>query len=229
MPDTRNLTFATFRVDLRGEQLWEGEDLRPLNNKAFAVLRYLLEHAEQLVTRESLLEAVWPNTFVSESTLNVCIHDIRQALCDRAQTPKFLQTVRGRGFRFLAPVAVADPLPTLAMAALGPVYLVGREAEFAQLHQWLAIALQSQRQVGFIRGEAGIGKTALVNAFVDQLRRHDAIWIGHGQCIEQYGSGEAYLPVLEAIGRLGRSPKGATLILTLETFSVSIQGHDFTR
>jgi predicted ATPase len=64
----------------------------------------------------------------------------------------------------------------------------------------------------FITGEAGIGKTALVDAFVAQAAAMAAVWIGQGQCLEQHGSGEAYLPLLEALGRLGRGADGSWLI-----------------
>src|SRR5437867_3775984 len=78
--------------------------------------------------------------------------------------------------------------------------LVAREAEVATLHQWFANAFQGERHLGFITGEAGIGKTTLVDTFVAQLAGQAPLWLGHGQCIEQYGAGEAYLPLLEALG-----------------------------
>jgi len=64
----------------------------------------------------------------------------------------------------------------------------------------------------FITGEAGIGKTTLVDAFVAQVVPAEAVWLGRGQCIEQYGAGEAYLPLLEVLGQLGRRPDGARLV-----------------
>ena len=78
--------------------------------------------------------------------------------------------------------------------------LIGREVELAQLHRWWGQARQGSRQAGFVTGEAGIGKTALVDAFVAQVARAEAVWSARGQCIEHYGAGEAYLPLLEALG-----------------------------
>ena len=63
----------------------------------------------------------------------------------------------------------------------------------------------------FVTGEPGIGKTTLVDAFVVQLADDPAIWIARGQCIEHYGVGEAYLPILEAFGRLCREAGGERL------------------
>jgi DNA-binding winged helix-turn-helix (wHTH) protein/tetratricopeptide (TPR) repeat protein len=226
MRDTHILLFEPFRVDLRDERLWRGEEVIHLTNKAFAVLQYLLEHPAQLVPKEALFDAVWSDTFVSDAVLTVCIRELRRALGDDARAPEFIETVRGRGYRFLAPVTVADRSPAFPEAAfpapptsgavsltppsfaLRPVPLVGREAELTHVHQWLATALQGVRQVGFIVGEVGIGKTTLVDAFAAQMESEAAWWIGHGQCIDQYGAGEAYLPVLEALGRLCRGPEG---------------------
>lgn len=226
MQDRHSLTFGSFRMDLGDERLWCGQETLRLTNKAFAVLRYLVSHAEQLVTKEAVLEAVWPGTFVGDAVLTVCIRELRQALGDSARTPLFIETVWGRGYRFIVPVTAEEKSPTQPAAEAPPqpavdrsqwvardsASLVGREAELVQLHQWLATALQGERQMGFITGEAGIGKSALADVFVQQLTADANLWIAHGQCIEQYGAGEAYLPVLEALGRLCRAPGGTHLI-----------------
>ena len=100
----------------------------------------------------------------------------------------------------------SEPAPTPAL------HLVAREAEVATLHQWCANALQGKRHLGFITGEAGIGKTTLVDTFVAQIAGQVPLWIGRGQCIEQYGAGEAYLPLLEALGQMGRTLDGTQLV-----------------
>jgi predicted ATPase len=69
--------------------------------------------------------------------------------------------------------------------------------------------------VGFVTGEAGIGKTTAVDAFVAQVVREPDLWLVRGQCIESYGAGEAYLPVLEALGQLCRGPDSAHLVAWL--------------
>lgn len=226
MRDSHILKFDPFRVDLLDERLWRGEEAIHLTNKAFAVLRYLLEHPAQLVPKEALMEAGWPGTYVSDAVLTVCIRELRRALGDHARTPTFIETVRGRGYRFLVPVTVGDRSPALHQAdspphptlpavpisfqpSVRPAPLVGREDELAQLHQWVATALEGTRQVVFISGEAGIGKTALVDAFVAQVGGGETLWIGHGQCVDQYGAGEAYLPLLAALGRLCRGREGS--------------------
>ena len=113
-----------------------------------------------------------------------------------------------------SPFPSPPTLPRLSPQSswLSPVDLVGREAELNQLLGRLEKALQGERQVVFVTGEAGIGKTTLVEAFLDQIASREEVWIGQGQCIEHYGAGEAYLPVLEALGRLCRESGGARLI-----------------
>jgi predicted ATPase len=92
---------------------------------------------------------------------------------------------------------------------------VGRELELAQLHGWLERALSGERQVVFVTGEPGIGKTTLVEAFLAQAVETHDLGIGRGQCLEHYGAGEAYFPVLEALGRLVRGADGEQLVQLL--------------
>jgi predicted ATPase/DNA-binding winged helix-turn-helix (wHTH) protein len=222
MSETRGGHFGPFHLDLGAEQLWQGSEVVHLTAKAFAVLRHLVAHAGQLVTKEDLFAAVWASAYVSEAALAVCIGELRRVLSDSAQMPQYVETVRGRGYRFVAPITAVAAVPSSAVAAgfqsvvvpqLG--LLVGREAELATLLQHWAQAHQGHRQVVLVTGEAGIGKTTLVDAFVAQVAPQDTVWLGRGQCIEQHGAGEAYLPLLEALGRLGRGPDGDRLITLL--------------
>jgi predicted ATPase len=99
--------------------------------------------------------------------------------------------------------------------------LVGRESELAQLRLLFEKALQGQRQVVFLAGEPGIGKTALVDAFLTQLQKRTDVRTTSGQCVEQYGPGEAYLPLLEATTRLCRGPGGARHIEAMKRYAPS--------
>src|SRR5262249_38697493 len=96
---------------------------------------------------------------------------------------------------------------------------VGREGELRQLHHWWDKALNCERQVVFVTGEPGIGKTTLVEAFLAQMAADDKVWIARGQCIGHYGAGEAYLPLLEALGRLCREPGGEHLVELLSQYA----------
>jgi predicted ATPase/class 3 adenylate cyclase len=421
------LSFGPYRPDLAGARLWRGKQEVRLTGKTFAVLRHLATHAGELVTKDELFQAVWPETVVSEAALTSCIKELRQVLRDQAQERRYIETVHRRGFRFIGqlrdlegqtktptemvhrqsadgareverklvailsadvhgysrlmgedevgtlrtltayravtdacirhrrgrvvntagdsvlaefasavdavqcaveiqqalaaknadlpserqmafriginvgdvvvegeqlygegvniaarleglaeagglcisgtvydqiknkvalayeylgermvkniaePVRVyrvqwesegrAAPSPTTAtQPAASSQYLVvnrqkaaarsqhrttrlvGREADLTQLAEYWEKALRGDRQVVFVAGEPGIGKTTLVDAFLQQVAAEDDLWLGRGQCIEHYGAGEAYLPLLEALGRLGRESGGQRLI-----------------
>lgn len=231
--------FGAFRLDAASRCLWRSEQLLPLPCKPLAVLAYLVTHSGQVVSKDALLEAVWPETAVTEGVLKTCIRQIRQALGDTVRLPQYITTVHGRGYRFLASVtagerpaamAGAPPLasppagilvPETPLARPPASLMVAREAELSMLHQQLAQACAGTRQVVCVTGEAGIGKTTLVEAFLTQVAATTAVCIGHGRCIEQYGASEAYLPILEALGRLGRGPEGTRLVACLRQVAPS--------
>src|SRR5262245_28585422 len=231
MQESQGLVFGPFRLDRRDERLWRGHEVIPLPPKIFAVLCSLVTQAGQLVTKEALLEAVWSETVVSEAVVTVAMRTLRQVLGDQARTPRFIETVHGRGYRFIAPVSATMPpeRPTILERlhrspppmVSRPRLFVGRDAELARLAQWWTTVQQGQRQVGCIVGEPGIGKTALVEAFVAQVSATEDVWVGHGQCIDHYGVGEAYLPILEALGRLCRGPVGTPLVALLQQYAPS--------
>lgn len=226
MPSTPQWRFGPFRLDLTNACLWRGDESIPLRPKPFAVLAYLVEHAGQLVTKEALFEALWPDVAVSDAVLKAHIRHIRQALGDTAQTPQFIATVHRRGYRFIAPVRAMDPhaepmessqpppAPTKPLTmpvafSPQPPWLVEREAALRQLQAWWEDTAQGRRQLVFITGEPGIGKTALVEAFTAQLAEEPRVRLAWGQCVEHYGAGEAYMPVLEALGQLSRGAAGS--------------------
>jgi predicted ATPase len=97
--------------------------------------------------------------------------------------------------------------------------LVGREQEVERLHGWLVQARHGVRQVVFVTGEPGIGKTTVVDAFAASLATDATLWVARGQCLDHHGLGEAYLPVLDALGRLCREPNGAHFPELLERYA----------
>lgn len=231
MTEQPQILFAPFRFELAQEQLWRETTQVPLRPKSTALLRYFLEHPGQIISKKELLHAVWPDTIVSEWTLTTGIRELRVILGDAAQTPQYIETVHRRGYRFIAllstnPAPVSNsqfqvPSSETRHSVLDTQYsvVVGREAELAQLHGWLAKALSGERQLVFVRGESGIGKTTVVDAFLAQLQGNPQPWIGRGQCIEHYGASEAYLPVLEAFGRLCLGPDGQQRIGLLRRYA----------
>jgi len=148
----------------------------------------------------------------------VCIRELRRALNDDARKPRYIETVHRRGYRLIGDIVVAGG-PDDASAAHrakrhtpAASLLVGRAAELEYLRGSLDDARRAVRRIVFVTGEAGAGKTTLVEAFAEEARGQGGLWIGTGQCIAQYGVGEPYLPVLEAFGRLCREPDGRRLV-----------------
>src|SRR5262249_12271981 len=169
MPDRQEqfFFFSPFQLDMANTCLWRGKKRISLTPKDFAVLHYLAAHPYRLVTHEEVLKAVWPDVKVSPGVLKVCLRRIRQALVDSSTKPRFIETKHRQGYRFIAPLTTtqqgqgAKPEPLPLPQPLVPNF-VGREAELTQLHQWLEKALRGERQIVFITGEPGIGKTTVV-------------------------------------------------------------------
>jgi len=104
--------FSPFRLDTVNQCLWRHRDRRAderilLTPKAFAVLRYLVDHAGWLVTHDELLDAVWPGTHIQPQAVKKLILDLRGALGDSAKKPLFIETLHRRGYRFIASVSGA--------------------------------------------------------------------------------------------------------------------------
>jgi DNA-binding winged helix-turn-helix (wHTH) protein/tetratricopeptide (TPR) repeat protein len=223
----KRIIFDPFCLDLRNECLWEGQQAIKLRPKVFAVLDYLVRHPGQLVTKEELLNAVWPGTFVAEGVLKVAVGQLREVLGDDPKSPRFIETAHRRGYRFIGEVAESKPVQAKEQeskrthSALGSAKLaadfrqrvVGRDEALSRMGSWLQKMLGGERQIVFVTGEAGIGKTALVDTFAQRIAADGSIRIARGQCLEQYGAGEAYLPVFDAVGRLCREQTQAVDVL----------------
>ena len=92
--------FADFRLDPDNACLWRGTQTVALTPKAFDVLHYLVTHPDRLVTKDTLLDAVWPETAVSDVVVRIAIGELRRALGDTAQAPRFIATVPGGAIVF---------------------------------------------------------------------------------------------------------------------------------
>jgi pimeloyl-ACP methyl ester carboxylesterase len=104
------LTFGEFRVDALSGQLFRNDTPIPLTPKAFAVLQYLAARGGRLVPKQELLDAVWPGVFVGDAVLKVAVREIRKALGDSTDHPRFIETAHRRGYRFIAaPTARVAP------------------------------------------------------------------------------------------------------------------------
>src|SRR5262245_40138061 len=120
MQPSSTLHFGPFYLDGTDDGLWRGPQRCPLTAKAGAVLRYLVEHPNRLVRRTTLMETVWPDVHVSDWALTTCIREIRHVLGDVAKAPCYIETVHRQGYRFIAPVMVADTPLSLSISEAPP-------------------------------------------------------------------------------------------------------------
>jgi DNA-binding winged helix-turn-helix (wHTH) protein/tetratricopeptide (TPR) repeat protein len=214
-------SFAQFRLDPVNQCLWRRADTQSvervlLTPKAFSVLTYLVNHAGRLVTHHELLNSVWSRTVVEPQTVKKHIVEVRTALGDRAKNSLFIETLPRRGYRFIAQVSeCAAPEPT-EPGRMASSALVGRGRALEELNKAWQHAAGGERQIVFITGEPGIGKSAVAEVVLQQAALTEkSIRIAHGQCIETYGNKEAYGPMLEALGRLCRGPRAESIVRIL--------------
>ncbi|HLJ76374.1 MAG TPA: AAA family ATPase [Acidobacteriaceae bacterium] len=202
------LQFGPFRLDTANECLWRGDEQIPLTPRPFAVLRYLVEHPSRLITHDELLDKLWPDTFVQPQVLRTYMLELRRILGDNAGEPQFIRTHAKRGYVFVAKVSERGDSP-LHDAVLngGATDLLGREKELRQLRALAQSAENAVRQIVFLSGESGIGKTALLDAFRRELAGSPAWICGRGQCVQGLHGREEYYPVMEALGQLCGSPR----------------------
>src|SRR5918993_4648960 len=111
--------FGPYCLDrLNARLLRDGQDV-PLTPKAMDLLTHLATRPDRLVTKEELLSVVWPDVIVSDASVKVCIGELRKALGDDPRSPKYIETVHRRGYRFvaggsIAPTTTATPPPIAA-------------------------------------------------------------------------------------------------------------------
>jgi predicted ATPase len=209
--------FPPFRFDAINQCLWRltkdgAEERIVLKPKTYAILAYFLDHPDRVVTQEELLESVWPDTYVQPEVVKRHIFDLRQALGDDSKIPSFLETLPRRGYKFIAPVQEVERTSPTSPG----VKLVGRSRALSDLETYLNRAMGGLRQIVFVTGEAGIGKSALVDEFQRRVAHSGPVRLAMGQCVEGYGGKEPYYPVHEAFGALCRYSDSVLRILSAQ-------------
>jgi DNA-binding winged helix-turn-helix (wHTH) protein/tetratricopeptide (TPR) repeat protein len=183
------------------------------------MLQYLVDNAGRLVTHDEFLDALWQRVFVQPEVLKGHMLSIRAALGDDPANPRFVETLRGRGYRFIAPVRARAPanVPATAIDADRPAHgtFVGRTSQLNRLKTLFDEACAGESRVVFVAGEPGIGKTTLVNQFLESLDGRGDVLTSLGRCVEGYGGTEPYYPVLEALAQLARGEGGAAITRSL--------------
>ena len=215
----RQCRFGDFTLDLDRGFLYHGLDEVKLRPKPFAVLAYLARNAGRLVTKDELIGAVWQDACITDNSLSQCLLELRRAIEDDSQ--QFIRTVARRGYIFNTAKTGGPGAPNTAAAKSAeasleelaerptldsePQAFVGRERETRRLAEHLQRMLGGAGKLVFLTGEAGIGKSALAEEFMRSARRrHPGLIQATGRAVEHYGTGEAYLPFLDALSALLR-------------------------
>jgi len=205
--------FGPFELDEANACLLRDGKAVTLAPTPFAVLCALARQPGSLLTKQTLLDEVWGHQFVSESVLKTVISELRTVLDDDARQPRFIETVSRRGYRFIATVIAGASLSRASASVIGspeaPSF-IGRAEALARLRRAWDMACGGKRAVVWVAGEPGIGKTTLIEHFV---AGQGELACARGQCMEHYGIGEPYLPVLEALARLCRGDSGLPALL----------------
>lgn len=167
--------FGDFTLDADTRQLHRLADEVHLSPKAFELLRLLIENRPKATTKQELLRRLWPSTFVSEANLPTLIAEVRGALADRAQAPRFVRTVHRFGYAFCAEV-VENRVP--------PTRSGGESARY-----WLVLGT---RKFPLSEGVNALGRDPQSMVWLESSgvsRRHSVIRIGAGSAVlEDLGS-----------------------------------------
>jgi DNA-binding winged helix-turn-helix (wHTH) protein/tetratricopeptide (TPR) repeat protein len=202
--------FGDCELDRELYQLRRRGRVIKLEPKVFDVLVHLVEHRDRVVTKAELLDALWPGEALSESVLPRAIAAARRAVGDTRAKARVIETVHGRGYRFVATLRDAGAADARAAEAAPPVPLspfVGRERTLERLEGALASALAGRGRVVLLAGEPGIGKTRTAEELARVARERGAEVV-IGRCFEGEGA-PAFWPWLQLLGELvaGVSPE----------------------
>lgn len=207
-----HIRFAEFELDEANASLQRHGKAVALAPTPFNLLCALARQPGALLTKDSLLDEVWGHQFVTESVLKTAVSDLRLVLGDNPREARIIETVSRRGYRFIAATAAAAAQPSAAAEPepQRPPAFIGRIDAVSRLQRAWGQARQGQRALVWVAGEPGIGKTTVIEHFVAGLG--DAA-CARGQCVEHYGPGEPYLPVLDALAELCRKDASLPALL----------------
>jgi len=193
--------FDDFELDVGLYRLSRAGEPVAIGPKPFDLLLYLIRHAQRTIPKAELIREVWQAEAASDSSVPTCITAVRRALDDDPDNPRFIQTVRGRGYRFIGSAASEPKIQTDAdrklVAASKSKAFVGRQAEMECLSLGLSQALGGDPQTFLLLGEAGMGKTRIIEEFAHRAAVR-GVSVLVGRCREEEGS-PAFWPWIQIL------------------------------
>jgi DNA-binding winged helix-turn-helix (wHTH) protein len=179
--------FESFRIDLVRHRLLRDNEVVPLTEKVFATLLALVEHSGQVVSKDRLMELIWPDSFVEEGNLsfNVCV--LRRALGERPHEHRYIMTVPGEGYRFVAsvkPIESGDTVPDTALLREEPAPPGGALRLNSSFYitrptdERFREAIKRQDGIILVKGARQVGKSSLLARGFHQAREAGAkvVW-----------------------------------------------------
>ncbi len=191
--------------------------LRP---KTLFVLVALIEQQGEVVSTAYLRRMIWGNGPGNEAGPKQCIRELRRMLVDNAQDTGLIETVGRRGYRLTRPIPLIGDAYEGHVAA-SAVRCLGRDKELEALSERAAAAKRGRRAIALISGEAGAGKTRLLEAFEASLLQRTPLWIARGQAIAHPGAREPYGLLIDVLTQLMAGPEGTTLARLLPLIAPS--------
>jgi predicted ATPase len=195
------------------------------------MLYYLAYRERHVVSHEELTKHLWPDTFVESSNVKKYIRELRRALEDDPDEPKFIETLPRRGYRFLATTRDIDPVVSgPPQSRIRPAF-VGREPHLARLRECFATAEAGTRQIVFLTGEPGSGKSALVEEFLLALGTQRPLLSSLTRCLEAEIHTDPYEPLMEILEDLCEADSTGSIIRLLGDYAPAVisrmSGHIF--
>src|SRR5262245_14566 len=127
------LVFGPFRLDTEKKRIWREDQEVVLRRTAVSVLQLLVENANVILTKEQVVRYVWPKKYPTAIALRVCIREIRQALGDDVNVPRYVETVGRNGYRYIGPMGEGVTRFVQGELSEGFEHIVGRKEELEQL------------------------------------------------------------------------------------------------
>jgi len=190
----------TFSIDRPNQLIWRDDTPIKVPPKVFQLLSYLRDNPGRIIEYDELLDAVWPREFVQPEILKTYVKTIRRLLEDDAHAPHFVETRARCGYSFIG------QLPDRcdhASASPSPSRLIGRDTALAGLQTALRAVEGGHRRVMFVVGEAGIGKTRLIDEFLVRSALSD-LAVLRVDCAQAQYSARGFSPVRELLRQLSR-------------------------
>lgn len=211
------LRFADCELDVEERVLRRAGATVDVDPKAFDLIALLARHAGQLVARETIVAALWPDVVVGDAAISQCVRRARVAIGDRDRSARLIETVYGHGLRLTAPLARdvaevasagagrrghlsivrASDSPRSEPPAPVATSFVGRAAELARLGAAFDAAREGRARILLVAGEPGIGKTRLAEEFLASVAARGA-QVAWGRCHED-ADAPAYWPWAQAM------------------------------